>query len=187
MKPVLFSTLFLLASGISFSQEDPIPETKTQFTIDGGFSGIQLGAELKTGKTQTVLLRSGLLPFIYTEYDFANGKDELNLTGSFCFSAEYRFYYNFVNRIDKHKDVRNNGANYAGFLVLYSGRPFKAEVNSFPTSSFFMAGPMWGINRPLGEHVLFHLSLGPVYEKHKIYESGNITLFADLRWSFRIK
>ena len=82
MKPVLFSTLFLLASGISFSQEDPIPETKTQFTIDGGFSGIQLGAELKTGKTQTVLLRSGLLPFIYTEFDFANGKDELNLTGS---------------------------------------------------------------------------------------------------------
>ncbi|MGZ5190091.1 MAG: hypothetical protein ACXWCZ_03670, partial [Flavisolibacter sp.] len=167
--------------------DDPVPETKTQFTIDAGLSGIQLGAEIKTGKTQTIQLRGGVLPFLYTEYDFNNGKDRLGFTGSICFSAEYRFYYNFLNRIEKHKDVRNNGANYAGFIVLYSGRPFKAEVNSSPTSAFFMAGPIWGFNRPLGENVLFHISLGPVYEKHKIYESGNITFYGDLRWSFRIK
>ena len=162
MRILLFSTLLLLLSNISFSQDEPEPKTKTQFTIDAGLSGIQLGAEIKTAKTQTILLRSGVMPLLYNEYDFNNGKNELKLSGSICFSAEYRFYYNFLNRIEKHKDVRNNGANYAGIMVLYSGKPFKTDINSFPTSSFFMAGPMWGFNRPLGERVLFHLSLGPV-------------------------
>src|SRR5687768_12144147 len=142
MKIVLFTTLLILVSSASFSQEDASPETKTQYTIDAGLSGIQLGAEIKTAKTQTVLIRSGLLPLLYTEYDFSNSEDRLRLTGSICFSAEYRFYYNFLRRIEKHKDVRNNGANYAGFLVLYSGKPFKAEVNTIPTSAFFMAGPI---------------------------------------------
>ncbi|MGZ8543692.1 MAG: hypothetical protein ACXWV0_00285 [Flavisolibacter sp.] len=66
-------TICLILKLIPFvaqAQDDFEPVTKTQLTADLGFSGLQIGAELKTTKTHTVQFRTGLVPVLYNDpYD----------------------------------------------------------------------------------------------------------------------
>jgi len=190
MKTILFSVILFSYSLSAFAQnekDEPDPVTQTQMTIDLGFTGLQFGAELKTGKTHTVQLRTGLLPLAYNQPDFNTGGNKLRFAISGSISAEYRYYYNFKTRLERSKDIRNNGANYMGFLVLFSSRPFVNKTGLVDATAVFLAGPTWGFNRALGDRFLFHLDLGPVYQSEIDNNNSNITLWADVRWCFRIK
>lgn len=189
MRTVIFPLALLFASLSVFAQSetDEIdPTTQTQLTADLGFTGLQLGYELKTAKRQTVQFRSGLLPLAYNQPDFNYGGTKLSFAISASLSAEYRFYYNFKSRMNKEKDIRNNGANYFGFMVLYSSKPFIKKTGLIEETTVFVAGPLWGFNRALGDRFLFHLDLGPVYQSEMNNNTSDFTLWGDLRWCFRI-
>ena len=190
MKTLLFSVILFSSSLSVFAQhenDETDPSTQTMLTIDLGFTGLQFGAELKTGKTHTVQLRTGFLPLAYSQPDYNTGETALSFAISGSVSAEYRYYYNFSKRLEKNKDIRNNGANYMGFIVLYSSKPFVKKTGLIDATAVFVAGPVWGFNRALGERFVFHLDLGPVYQSEMDNNRSNITLWGDLRFSFRIK
>ena len=177
--------MFMLLPFSVQAQDEFEPVTKTQFTVDLGFSGLQLGAELKTTKTHTFQFRTGLMPMIYNDTYDMNG---IQLATSISASAEYRIYYNFLKRLEKHKDIRNNGANYFGFLFIFMSDPVTGKPSHPMLWPSLMTGPVWGFNRPLGEKFNFNLTLGPVYQKYKnttYYQNqSDITVYLDLRWSY---
>ncbi|HEY0355184.1 MAG TPA: hypothetical protein VGC29_03210 [Flavisolibacter sp.] len=180
-----FYLMFLLLPITVQAQDEFEPVTKSQFTADLGFSGLQLGAELKTAKTHTIQFRTGLMPMLY--YDIYDMKG-IQLANSISASVEYRIYYNFLKRLEKDKDIRNNGANYFGFLFMYISEPVTGEPSQQVLWPSLMTGPVWGFNRPLGERFNFNFTLGPVLQKFRnsgYYENQNdITLYLDLRWSY---
>src|SRR5437879_6455605 len=100
MKFGFLATVFLLPI-LSQAQTEFVPETRTLTTFDLGFSGVQLGAELKTAKTQTILLRAGLMPLLYEDIDINSGTSHMKLGWSPAVSAEYRFYYNYQKRLER--------------------------------------------------------------------------------------
>jgi hypothetical protein len=182
MKKILW--LFTLLFPISLlAQEEFTTATRSQSSIDLGFSGLQIATELKTAKTQTVQFRGGIVPLFYTETNFINGNKYVELMASISLSAEYRFYYNFERRKEKGKDIRNNGANYFSILAMYYSTPVFGKPAGLDVNSNFWFGPVWGFNRPLGDKFLFNLTLGPMVEKEFNVKNTVITLYADLRWS----
>jgi len=48
----------------------------------------------------------------------------------------------------------------------------------------FMAGPMWGFNRALGDKFLFNLTLGPVYQKEIDNNQDGLKVYGDLRFCY---
>ena len=184
MKFALVIYLFFLPI-LAQAQNDFVPETRSLATLDLGFSGVQVGGELKTGKTQTILIRAGMMPLLYEDIDpFGYASSHTKLGWSPALSGEYRFYYNYQRRMEKKKDIRNNGVNYAGYLLLYSFKPVGVKDYLTANTRILITGPVWGFNRALGEKILFNLTLGPVYEKEIDNNSDQITAYFDLRWSF---
>jgi hypothetical protein len=184
MKSVFLISLFLVPI-LTQAQNEFVPETRSLATLDLGFSGVQLGGELKTAKTQTVLIRAGMMPLLYDDIDplgYAPGHTKLGWSPAL--STEYRFYYNYQRRMEKKKDIRNNAVNYAGYLLLYSFKPVGVKDYLTANTRIFITGPVWGFNRALGEKILFNLTLGPVYEKEIDNNADQITGYFDLRWSF---
>ncbi|MFL5742006.1 MAG: hypothetical protein ACJ75B_17410 [Flavisolibacter sp.] len=184
MKFGFLVSVFLLPI-LSQAQTEFVPETRTLGTLDLGFSGVQLGAELKTAKTQTIQFRAGLMPLLYEDFDPASfAPSHTKLGWSPAVSAEYRFYYNYQKRLERNKDIRNNGVNYAGYLLLYTFRPIGVKDYLTANTRILITGPVWGFNRALGNKILFNLTLGPVYEGELDNQSEQITVYFDVRWSF---
>lgn len=127
MKPKLSLLLLLLSPFFSFAQQKDDAFTIKQFTIDAGFTGVQLGSELATGKVTSVQFRGGVLPLLYHPQD--EFTEEMKWVAGLSFSAEYRFYYNFEKRLEKGKEVTNNGANYISLFALYGTKPLGKNKN----------------------------------------------------------
>ncbi|MBD0377054.1 MAG: hypothetical protein ICV51_15670, partial [Flavisolibacter sp.] len=155
--------------------------TSKQITIDIGFTGIQVGAELIAGENSTFQFRSGLIPFLYNPTGYY---EDMKWMLGLSFSGEYRFYYNFARRLEKGKDIYNNGANYVGILALYLSRPLGKDKELEKTTSAIVIGPMWGFNRPISERLLLHLSLGPALQNEIDNHRSTGTLYGDLRVCF---
>jgi len=190
MKTKLIASL-LLFPFLSFAQQNETapPATQTQITIDVGFTGVQGAAELAVGKKSTVQFRAGVLPVVYnpgkynaTLYDTY----EMKWVTGLSFSAEYRYYYNFEKRLEKGKDILNNGANYVGFMALYMTKPLGKNKDLPYITSALITGPMWGFNRPLGTRVLFHLDLGPVLQHEIDVKNTGMTLYGDVRFGVKL-
>jgi hypothetical protein len=180
---------FLLTSGIALAQSrqqpdsDLPPTVRSLYTIDLGLSGLQLSAEQKIGKTQTVQVRTGFIPLVETITDPYTGVKQIKGHIALSASGEIRQYYNFKHRLKKGKETRNNAANYFSLIALYTARPLGSDddPNQF---SQFIAGPLWGFNRHLGDRFIFNLNLGPVFQKNFGRNTSAITLYLDFRWGF---
>jgi hypothetical protein len=186
MKTKLFASL-LLFPFLSFAQqsENADPAAQTMITIEAGFTGLQAGAELAVTKKSTVQFRGGVLPLLYNPAKYIYGAEPKWVAG-LSFSGEFRHYYNFERRLEKGKDVTNNGANYVGFMALYLTKPLGKNNDLAYATSAIIAGPMWGFNRPLGSRVLFHLDLGPVLQHEISNENTAVTLYGDVRFAVKL-
>ena len=79
------------------------------------------------------------------------------------FSAQYRYYYNFKNRIEKNKTVKNNSANYIALSGnLQSGKPIIGNIE-YTADYFGVVGPVWGLQRYYGSGFKLDLNLGAGY------------------------
>ncbi|MBZ9629336.1 DUF3575 domain-containing protein [Salegentibacter sp. LM13S] len=79
------------------------------------------------------------------------------------FSAQYRYYYNFNNRIEKNKTVKNNSANYIALSGnLQSGKPIIGNIE-YTEDYFGTIGPVWGLQRYYSSGFKLDLNLGAGY------------------------
>jgi hypothetical protein len=186
MKTKLVASL-LLFPFFSFAQqsENPDPAAQTMITIDAGFTGLQAGAEFAVAKKSTVQFRGGVLPLLYNPSKYVYGAEPKWVAG-LSISGEFRHYYNFERRLEKGKDVTNNGANYVGFMALYLTKPLGKNNDLEYATSALIAGPMWGFNRPLGSRALFHLDLGPVLQHEISNKNTAVTLYGDVRFAVKL-
>jgi hypothetical protein len=186
---ILLLANFLWLSGIVLAQPRIQPDSvhpqtvRSLYTIDIGFSGLQLASEQKIGKTQTVQVRTGFIPMVTTETDLYTGIKQIKGHIALSASGEIRQYYNFNHRLKKAKETRNNGANYFSLMALYTSKPLGSEDNP-NLSAYFYTCLLWGFNRYLGDRFLFNLNLGPMYLKSFRQNSSQISFYGDLRWGF---
>lgn len=191
MKTKLLASL-LLFPFLSFAQhtENSDPFAQTQLTLDVGFTGIQGAAEMAVGNKSTVQFRGGVAPVVYNPSKYTGtepyGAMDMKWVTTLAFSAEYRHYYNVAKRLEKEKDITNNGANYVGFLTMYLTKPLGKNKDLTYATSALLAGPVWGFNRPLGSRALFHLDLGPVLQHEITAKNTGMTIWADARFCIKL-
>ncbi|MDT0642357.1 DUF3575 domain-containing protein [Zunongwangia sp. F363] len=79
------------------------------------------------------------------------------------FMGQYRYYYNFKNRIRKAKNVSNNSGNYiAAVALLSSGNSVLGDLDLSSNYDGFV-GPAWGLQRVYGKTFKLNLNLGLGY------------------------
>ena|ERR1035437_6532841 len=92
---------------------------------------------------------------------------EFSLTGVFgsdyyllkpVIRVEPRYYYNYLKRKDKGRNVANNSASYLSLSLDYDSRTiFSKNAYSIP---FFSAIPKWGLKRTICSHFIFEFATG---------------------------
>ncbi|MBZ9728503.1 DUF3575 domain-containing protein [Salegentibacter sp. JZCK2] len=153
-KLLLFS--FYLVSFFSINAQESA-------SVEDGLLSINIltpGMEYEYGLTNstTLDLRAGSSAFA-----FGAGSSGKFFAIFPVFAAQYRYYYNFANRIQKDKPVKNNSANYVALSTgLQSGKPIIGNIE-YSADYFGVVGPVWGLQRYYGSGFKLDLNLGAGY------------------------
>jgi hypothetical protein len=147
----------------SFCQEaDADVTTMAKITIlNPGFS-----YEMRAGKFQTVYLQGFMNISGYARYSSAFGYES-----QFYFdpaaTAQYRYYYNAGQRMDKGKRIEMNSMNYLSALyeLIFSKMPVTQEwyVEEPSRRAVNRIGFVWGMQRNYPKHFSLDLNLGLGY------------------------
>ncbi len=187
MKKLLSLLLIIPTVIYAQSEKEGTKFVQNQHTVDIGFTGLQLGSELTIGKTSTIQFRTGIAPLFYNASDNLFADDVNKVVAAWMVTVEPKLYYNFPKRLEKGKDINNNGANYVGFIIGYFSKPLGKNKDLFNAASGIFAGPMWGFNRSIAKPIYFLFSLGPIIQ-HESGENRNLTaisLYGDARFCIR--
>ncbi len=154
-QPVFTATI--LAPGVSYE----IPVSKT------------ITAKFKTVVSAGISYSSGMA--LGTAY---------SLSAIPTASAEFRYYYNFQQRISSGKNTNRNSANYiasAGkYAISYTTFHFDDGSTVRSTSYYPNAGIVWGFQRNYRNRLSLDFNIGPSISSPLLYQEfdfiGNFTL-----------
>lgn len=186
MSKKIIPVIFLLLPVFSQAQKEAASNARSQFTLDLGLSGAQVGYEFTAGRNSTFQFRGGLAPVIY---DFRyEGWDNRELVAAITVSGEFRAYYNMAKRKENGRNISNNSASYLGALFTYLGTPLNPDKTQelWRSSHVVIFGPVWGMNRSLGKRAYFHCSLGPAIATNPVFKRTTLSVNGDLRFCFRL-
>lgn len=188
-KPILFTCLLFL-SVTCMAKE---PETKLNFRLPGysnAFSdkfvfhldvfnpGISLEANIYNDVTILAGYQYGALLAL-------NSKEENKRISELNFLPQlyinYRLYYNFKERIINNRETDKFSADYLG---VHASRVFETEINH----PYFIAGPVWGMQRHLADfiHVNFSIGMGYHFSSYNTSDFNYVGFIVDLHLGFSI-
>ena len=97
---------------------------------------------------------------------------------------EPRLYYNIAKRASEKKNTDYNSANFISLSTYYTfGKAF-SNYNITPQAAFIIS-PLWGIQRAIGKHILYHVAVGPLF--YKTEDNLDILLNVDISFNFHLK
>lgn len=127
-------------------------ETKNQFSIN--LVAPSLEWEVSIGEKSSIDLKLG------AAFAYAKVGSESDFGIFPVFESQYRFYYNFVKRMERGKKTSDNSANYVAILGnVRSGNPIIGDLE-IEDDFAFLVGPTWGLQRVYGSGFKLNLNLG---------------------------
>lgn len=149
-----------------------------------GTSSFELGL-LNIGYTQEFPVSQNTTMIVYTGLEGSANYSNSRLNYAFvpAFGVEPRIYYNIAKRASQKKNTAYNSANYVALSTYYTfGKSF-SNYNFIPEPSF-MISPLWGLQRAIGKHILYHIAAGPLF--YKTGKNVDITLNVDISFNFHL-
>jgi len=174
MKRITGLMLFLLIAG-----SNPILAQQVR-----GTSSLELGL-LNIGYIQEIPVSQMATLIVYTGLEGSVGYSNTHINYAFvpALGIEPRLYYNIAKRASQKKNTAYNSANYVALSTYYTfGKAF-SNYNFVPEPSV-MISPLWGLQRAIGKHILYHVAVGPLF--YKTGKNVDITLNVDISFNFHL-
>ncbi len=158
-------------------------ELQSIFRINALSPGLEL--EMPISKTSTLAINPGIgINGSYANLSYANS-GILYFISPFI-DVSYKEFYNIDKRLAKGKSIAGNAGDYVGIRLLSNFKEFKAENIIRKDNVDFALGPVWGIQRALGNiHFLF--DVGPVYYFDTKGNGGFFPIMLQLNVGFNVK
>ena len=153
------TALFLLAIiNCSFAQNSAIGKSITGIQI--GFLGTNVYNETRLSNEIALRSQFGLNTGIF-------GGSIYDKTGFILYpeiSIEPKWYYNVKERVQKNKNIKNNGANYYSVNIQYSPNWFEiSNYNDLEVYNTLAIIPTWGFRRNFLENFNYEFKIGLGY------------------------
>ena len=177
MKNTIFLSVSLLLA--SFLNAQSIRNVEdNQLVLNFLLPGVVYEAGISENATLATELTVG---FAYRESTFFEDGFGIYPIGRF----QYRYYYNFLRRLEKGKRIAGNTGNYlAPTIAVQSG---KAIIGDLDYSSDYFAGfgTVYGIQRTAPKGFQFRFEAGPSYFFDEFDKGFGVLVAAKLGWVIR--
>lgn len=186
MKNLCLTTLFLILSTLSFSQNTE--------SVESSVYGIQIGLLGVSGYNETKLSNSIALRSelgLEMGFNISNNPygDDVKFILIPQIRIEPRWYYNLNKRVDKGHSISKNSGNFLTLSMNYLPNLFTIDnldydVEVAEAISFI---PKWGIKRTYGKHFTFETGIGVGYIRYlnnQVINKNEIGVDLHLRFGY---
>lgn len=99
------------------------------------------------------------------------------------FETQFRYFYNFENRLDREKKISQNSANYLALIAsITGGDPLIGNLR-YSSDYGILLGPAWGLQRVYDSGFKLNLNLGIGYGYNENEEAYIAPIFGlQLGW-----
>lgn len=150
-----FAFLFLCFTA---NAQEQASTSKSLFSLNFLLPGVEYETALSNKTTLDFRLGTG--------FAYATGMYRETEFGVFLnFFTQYRYFYNFQNRLEKGKNINNNSGNFIALHGgIFNGNPIIGTLESAQDYSVEV-GPVWGMQRVYksGFKLNLHLGLGYLF------------------------
>jgi hypothetical protein len=153
-------------------------QVRSTSSFELGLLNVGYTQEIPVSQTATVLVSTGL------EGAVSYSNKQFNYAFVPALGIEPRLYYNIAKRAAEKKNTNYNSANYVSLSVYYTfGKAF-SNYHYVPKPQLIIS-PLWGLQRAIGKHILYHVAVGPLF--YKTENNLDILLNVDLSFNFHLK
>ena len=152
MKKLLF-VLLILSGTFLTSEAQNVKDYNQESQLRAGFLGPSLLYEIHLRDATTVVATAG------ASLSAGYGGKQIGWLTDYSLYAGLspRYYYNFRNRLEDGKSIKNYSGN---FISLFTRAYLYNVLSSYEDHNQYLIGPTWGIQRNLGKSWYFNVQLG---------------------------
>lgn len=155
MKKKLLLLALLGLAKLTNAQEAKVE--KSVFGVQTGVLGLWVNNESRLGNKFVLRSEIGFDAGFWANSFY----DESGYLIAPVFIVEPKYYYNLAKRLEKGRNISDNGANYLSIKTSYHPDWFVvSNYKDLSVISDISIVPSWGIRRNLGKHFNYELGLG---------------------------